>query len=229
MGLFDTLRKKKEEYDNKKEAEWRKEQERRERMRRENAAREKAILEHLESGELMQTIVGSVCATSWFGESQGTWDSNRRQVIVSKIAVILNNHDENTFFTNLEKMSVHNNSVSFDMHVAEDSIFSSYANEKLGLPSNAEAINRNRDMQLSRYQESDDYQLVTYLFESYGYGAIEDKKMLGYFATALHTVLSKQFPDLHFSQPKENQFGFWAFDTMVKGKQQKTILPEHLR
>ena len=61
----------------------------------------------------MQTIVHNITEkTPWFFTSQGGWDSNRRQVIVTAVAVIVNNHREDTFVQCLESIYIHKDQVA---------------------------------------------------------------------------------------------------------------------
>lgn len=202
------------------------EQQRREAEKRCEEERERTTIEKLASGELIQAIVSFCAETTWFGESQGSWDSNRRQVIVSGAVVLLNNHDKDVFFKNLEGVSVHNKKVVFNIHQATDSIFSAYAEAKLGMPSGAKETNRIVDEQLDNYWKSDDYELISLTFEDFGYDSIENKEMIKFFVRALHIELGKKFPNMIFSEPRKNGFGLWAIEANVQKKKRKSLISE---
>lgn len=52
----------------------------------------------------MQSLLYHCQTISWLGESQGSWDSNRRQFIITPVALIVNNHDTDVMFRCLEEV-----------------------------------------------------------------------------------------------------------------------------
>lgn len=224
MGLFDKIKEIKTQYDNNQEAKREQEEEQKRKAREEREAKENAILEKISSGELMQTIVHNITdKTPWFFTSQGGWDSNRRQVIVTAVAVIVNNHREDTFVQCLESIYIHKDQIEFTFRQEEDSIMASYFNQKLGLDSRAEAVNRWNKQRLAEY-ESKDYMLETIPYESIGYDPITDDTILERFASVLREQLQKANPSITFTDIRRVNMKRYCFETTVPEKRRKTLI-----
>lgn len=212
MGIFDALKEMKARYDELAEEKKRKEEERirhaqeeREREKREAEEKERMILDKLASGELMQSLLHECQAISWLGESQGSWDSNRRQFIITPVALVVNNHDQDLIFRCLEEIkSTGSHKFSYSLHFKD-------------------ITDRT---QMEKYEKLEGFQWTAMFYESYGegYSAITETDTLRYFTMALRREISKQYPTGAVSDMRENNYRFWWFEIVVEPKKQKSVL-----
>ena len=106
MGFFDKLENMKEEYDRKENARQQAMAEEHQRRQQAKAEQERALYEKLENSELISSVVSYLSTVPEFGESQGSQDSNRRQVIIGEKIILLNDYPTNTFSDNLKEIKV---------------------------------------------------------------------------------------------------------------------------
>lgn len=228
MGIFDAIKEAKrrhnellEEKVRQEELRKKREREEQERRQRETDEKERVILDKLASGELMQSILSLCREMAWFGESQGSWDSNLRQFIVTPVAVIINNHDTDVLFRCLEEVAVSGgDQMQYVLHREFKPVMDPGGNW-VRMPT-SQTIDD--DFQLKKYNNDDSFHWNTILFESYGYGAIEDPQTLRYFTMALHREALKLYRGVTPSQIRKNAYGFYGFEFKVEGKKQKSIL-----
>lgn len=221
MGFFDKLVEMKKEHDRK--VAYEQEMERQKRIQRETEAaeREKEILDKLESSGLMNLLVKWMSSYEWFAHSQGSWDKNRRQIIVTPVNLFLNNYDEDTFFNILEDVAM----------TGKDQITYSLKRDYQGAVTPWGEIIRaptketmENDDILERYKESSGYDLLVGIYEAHGYSPIYDKEALKNFSKAMRNVLKRTYPMAVFSDIHQNAFGFWAFELTVPRGQQRSII-----
>lgn len=228
MGIFDALKEMKARYDELAEEKKRKEEERirhaqeeREREKREAEEKERMILDKLASGELMQSLLHECQAISWLGESQGSWDSNRRQFIITPVALVVNNHDTDVMFRCLEEIeAIGGDRFRYSLHQEFKPVMDPGGNW-IRMPT-SETIENN--YQLEKYDKSNEFQWSAILFETYGYSAIVETDTLRHFAMALRREIVKQYPTGIVSEMKRNNYGFWWFEIVVEPKKQKSVL-----
>ena len=90
VGFFDKLKNMKDEYDRKENARQQAMAEEHQRRQQAKAEQERALYEKLENSELISSVVSYLSTVPEFGESQGSQDSNRRQVIIGEKIILLN-------------------------------------------------------------------------------------------------------------------------------------------
>lgn len=224
MGWFDKIKEVKTQYDNKQKEKRKQEEAQRKKAREEREAKETAILSQISSSEFMQVIVYNIAEKiPWFFVSQGSWDSNRRQVIVTENSVIVNNHREDTFVRSLESIRIHKDQIEFIFRQEADSVMASNLNKKLGLPSQAEAVNFQNARQLAEYEEGD-YMLEAIPYESIGYDPISDDAMLKRFTSVLREKLQKANPDIPFTEIRRMALRRYCFEITVPKQRGKSFI-----
>lgn len=221
MAFFDKLREMKKEHDRKVAYEQEMERQKRVQREKEAAEREQAIFNKLESSDLMNLLVRWMSSYEWFAHSQGSWDKNRRQIIVTPVNVFLNNYEEDTFFNILEEVSM----------TGRDEITYSIKRDYQGAVTPWGEIIRaptketmENDYILERYKESSGYDLMIAIYEANGYSPIYDKETLKYFTQAMKNVLKRKYPAASFSGVHQNAFGFFAFEIIVPRGLQRSII-----
>ena len=221
MGFFDKLVEMKKEHDRKVAYEQEMERQKRIQREKEAAEREKAIYDKLESSDLMNLLVRWMSSYEWFAHSQGSWDKNRRQVIVTPVNVFLNNYDEDTFFNILEEVSMTGrDEITYSMKRDYQGAVTPWG-EIIRAPTKETMEN---DYILKRYKESSGYDLMIAIYEANGYSPIYDKDTLKYFTQAMKNVLKRKYPTTGFSDIHQNAYGFWAFEMYVMKELTKSIL-----
>lgn len=221
MGIFNKLLEMKKEHDRKVAYEQEMERQKRIQREKEAAEREKAIYDKLESSDLMKLLVDWMTSYEWFSRSQGSWDKNRRQIIVTPVNVFLNNYDEDTFFNILEEVSMTGkDEISYSMKRDYQGAVTPWG-EIIRAPTKETMEN---DYILERYKESGGYNLLIAIYETHGCSPIYDKDTLKYFAQAMKNVLKRKYPTAGFSDVHQNAFGFLAFEMYVMKESTKSIL-----
>ena len=221
MGFFDKIKDVKLQHDAKVEEERQRAREARERIKREEEEKEQRIFEGLRNSDLMQNVVKILTQEPWLSESQGSWDSNRRQIIVTPEAVSANDYAEDDYFQVLERISASgNNTVSVK-------ISSSRRAEKDG---NGKWISEHvpyTDLGMRfaniMHEQYRDGKCVYVSYEGIGYGEITEEKTLKYFVKVLKSVLEERYPELKFSDIHRNYFGLQAFEMYVPEKRKQSI------
>ena len=228
MGILDTLKEMKARYDESVEEKKKREAERiqrerqeRERKKREAEEKERMILDKLASGELMQSLLYHCQTISWLGESQGSWDSNRRQFIITPVALIVNNHDTDVMFRCLEEVeAIGGKKFRYSLHREFKPVMDPGGNW-IRMPTSETIEN---DYQMEKYENNDGFQWIAIFFETYGYNTITETDTLRHFAMALRREIAKQYPTGMASEMRKNAYGFWWFEIVVEPKKQKSVL-----
>ena len=222
MGFFDKLVEMKKEHDRKVE-----EEKENARLRQELKEKEEAeYIQQLEKGELVQGILKVLRDYAWFSESQGSWDSNRREIIITPIALYFDNYDKDVFFRYLCHVEPYgDDSVFYQIHrenyVSLKNIGGSSFAEKYPTPET-----RYVDEILEKYRNSNVYQRELIMYQMWEYSPISDKAKMKKFAIALKNALKKEYVNLFFSDVHENKFGFLMFEMSLKdsyAEQMKSI------
>lgn len=219
MGFFDKLVEMKKEHDRNVE-----EEKEKTRLKQEQREREEAdFMRQLESGELVQGILRELRASAWFSKSQGSWDCNRREVIITPIAIYYDNYDKDVFFQYLCQVEPNGtDGVFYTIHrenyVSIKKVGGSSFVEKYPTPQT-----RYVDEVLEKYQSNAAYQRELLTYQMWGYSPISDRTMLKKFATALKNGLQKEYFNLGVSDIKENKFGFLMFELFPHARLTKMI------
>lgn len=229
MGFFDKIKDAKQQHDAKAEEERRRAREARERSQREKEEQEQRIRDGLRNSALMKYIVAGLINEPWLPESQGSWDSNRRQIIVTPEAVSANDYAEDDYFHVLKEISPGaNNTVSIsraiDRMAQRDS--RSYGGwESISVPFD---IGRQfTDLLDKKYQ---DRNAVYITYEGAGYEKIGDSETLLYFAEALKAEFEVRYPNCTFSRlVHKNYYGLRAFEMYVPEKKKNALSVDNFR
>lgn len=220
MGFFDKVKEMKSQYDAKAEEERQRARETLERKKREEEEKEQRIINGLRNSGLMKTVVNLLTQEVWLSESQGSWDSGRRQIIVTPEAVSANDYAEDDYFQMLEGIYPTGSNtvgvrVSSSRHAEQDK-----SGRWVTKPLGGELGIRYRELMHKRYSDS---KAVYISYEGSGYSEIEDKETLKYFMKVLRIVLQEQYPESSFSEIHWNYFELQAFEMYVPEKKKQSI------
>lgn len=229
MSFFSVIKEGKARYEKsvEKKRKLEKEKEERERQRRETEKRlvqekEAALMERLESGNLIQGICEVLNESPRFAKFlRGCCE--RREIIVTPVAVYYNNYDKDTFFQYLQSVETNGkDGVFYTIYRQEYVSIKHYGNscitEKYPTPET-----RATDETLEMYAKSNSYFREVLPFQLWEAESIDDVELFNKFAIALKRALQKNFPHLVFSDIQKSKFGFLMFETEVK---KENIFPE---
>ena len=222
MGVLDKLMEIKKNH----EAKVALEQERIRKEREKRRQEEAAMMEQLKSGKLVQEIYKRLRTSSWFSQSQGTWDCNCRQVIVTPVTVYINNHDKDVFFQYLRNVEPDGekgviSTIQRELYVSLKDIGGSSIAVKSPTPETQYV-----DETLEKYEKSNNFKQEVLPFQMWGFAPISDRGLLKKVAIALREVLAEGFPSLTFSELQKNKYGFWMFETKVSPKEATPLMSQ---
>ncbi|MBR3751832.1 MAG: hypothetical protein IKK50_01720 [Ruminiclostridium sp.] len=227
MGLFDKIKEAKRQYDVKAEEEQQRAKEARERIQREEEEKVQRIVTGLKNNDLMQNIVALVIQQPWFSESQGSWDSNRRQIIVTPEVVSVNDYAQDDYFQVLERMyASDNNTVGIKISTSRRPLQdknAEWVSEHVPYP---DLGIRFANIVREKYSNGN----CAYIsYEGIGYSEIADAETLNWFAKVLQIVLQERYPELKFSGIHRNYFGLQAFEIYLPEKRRQSISIEDFK
>lgn len=220
MGLFDKAKAAKEEHARQEEA--RRQEAERAKIEAENKRNRQ--IEYIQEGELAQSVLNWIDSWEWFLHSQGSWDSNRRQVIICNNMVFINNFDDpyngaDYFFSKLRDANNHKgNNVTYS-HQRNYKTFPEGT-----LPD--EDTMKLEDV-LDRYKGVD-YDLQVFSIEDSGFTALSESD-LQLFSQAIYNFVMQKQECTNRNALHKNSFGFWAFEFFVNPVKLKSILPDELK
>lgn len=218
--MFTTRRKLWIQHDAKVEEE-RQRREAQERKRREAEEEEQRIINGLRNSDLMQNVVILLTQEPWLSESQGSWDSNRRQIIVTPEAVSANDYAEDDYFQMLEKISASgNNTVSIKI---SSSRYAKKDGNGKWISEHVPYTDLGMRFANIMHEQYRDGMCVYVSYEGIGYGEIAEEETLKYFVKVLKSVLEERYPEMIFSDIHRNYFGLQAFEMYVPEKRKQSI------
>lgn len=237
MGFFHKIKEMKEQYKaevqeqqqlarNIQEQRQRKAEEERLRIQREAEEKEQRIITGLRNSGLMRHVVELLKEEKWFSNSQGSWDSNRRQIIVTPGVVSANDYGEDDYFQVLERLYTSGDAtvgirVSSDRRPRKTST-GRWTTEEIG----GELGHRRSELIREKYQDN---KSVYVGYESLGYSEITEEETLEYFVKVLRMMLQECYPTLKFSDIHRNYYGLYAFEMFVEEKRMQTLSIEDFK
>ena len=239
MGFFDKLKSMKDDYDRKETArhqaaaeENRKRQqalaeENRKRKQAEEQ-RERELYEKLENSELMCEIFDGLVARDGFGESQGSLDTNRRQILVGDSVIMINNYPSNILAEHIEEMGITNGTLTYYIHQKTPGILDEVPSLEAICIGKAENFSRSRlyntkiKEELERLMENEHLYITMYSLDEHGYEHI-DANILKKFATVLHDKLQRMYPYATFTEVWWNTHCAYVFEMLLPPKEKKSI------
>lgn len=226
MGFFDKLKNMKDEYDRKENARQQAMAEEHQRRQQAKEDRERALYEKLENSELISGIVDHLSTVSGFGESQGSRDSNRRQVIVGEQVILFNNYPSNTFADNLKEINICGEEVEYVFAQKKHNMLDSYISEKVGVQSSVDAHNEALQRELEGYRENKNYTSACESFERMGYEDLTGTLQKP-FTVILRRKLQEHYPYAKFTEVRWNTYCAYVFEMLLPPpppKERRSIL-----
>ncbi len=222
MGFLDTLKSKKEEYIREENARQQAMIEERQRRQQAQEDQERELYEKIANSALIRDLVKESERIPWFAESQGSWDGNRRQVIIAKKAIVINNYLSDAFANRLKEIVVENRDIEYIFEQKKTGMLDSYVSNKLGVQSVADSQNDAFQRELESYRQSENYSAIVTSFEWLGYedlsGSIHKT-----FAIILRQKLQEKYPEAIFTEVRWNKYCAYVFELMVEPKERKSI------
>ena len=213
VGFLDVLKGVKETYDRKIEEE--------RKRSAEIVAQREEFERQLQGTEMIQCIVSHLMEIPGLGESQGSLDSNCRQVIVTEETVTVNNYPDNTFVDSLKWVKVHNNEVEYGIAQQQESYMEHRMSVKMGIVSKSNLMNEYVNQTLSDLRESSDFYCTTLSFDMLGFEDIE-RNILKSFTNALKNAL-KEKCQVVTTDVRWNGRCAYVFEMLVSPKKKKSI------
>lgn len=222
MGFFDKLKNMKDEYDRKENARQQAMAEEHQRRQQAKAEQERALYEKLENSELISSVVSYLSTVAEFGESQGSQDSNRRQVIIGEKIILLNDYPTNTFSDNLKEIKVCGRDVEYQFAQKKANMLDSYIAGKLGSQSIADSHNEALQHELESYREDKNFHSMCVSFELLGYENLTGEVHKP-FTIVLRQKLQEQYPHAEFTEVRWNTYCAYVFEMLLQPKKNKSI------
>ncbi len=195
MGFFGKLKTAKDDYVQKEAARQREMQENHEKKQKAKEDRERALYQKLESSELIQDLIDWLSLNGDFGESQGSLDTNRRQILVGYSMIIVNNYPSDILSDRIYRMEIENGKPTYRV---------------------------NEPGKLEGFREDPNLYVEGFSLDKFGYEHIEER-MLRPVTTVLRDKLRRKYPRATFTEIRWNQYCAFVFEMILPPKEKRSI------
>lgn len=222
MGFFDKLKNMKDEYDRKENARQQALAEEHQRRQQAKAEQERALYEKVENSDLIREVLNWITTKEGFEKSQGSLDTNRRQILVGDSLILLNNYPTDILAEHISRMGISNGKPQYWIQQKNTGILDEINSERKGTISRAERYNEKIKQQLETFSQNKYLYVEGYSLDEHGYEHIEES-ILRKFATVLHNKLQMMYPYATFTEVRWNTYCAYVFEMLLPPKEKKSI------